>query len=70
LTRAIKPAEVNVPRVPGETIAAIAAIAIATAATRQNVSWRRIRRRSTIISESGDIEILLKIFPAGFAPAA
>jgi hypothetical protein len=54
---------VKVPRLPGDSIKptpAIAAIAITTAATRQNVSLRRIRRRSTITSESIDIEILLK----------
>jgi hypothetical protein len=37
---------------------AMAAIAISTATTRQNVNLRRIRRRSTITSESSDIEIL------------
>ena len=36
----------------------IAAIATTAAATRQNVSLRRILRRSTITSESSDIEIL------------
>src|SRR6185437_6032747 len=66
LTRAIEPDEVKVPRLPGDIITptpAIAATAITTAATRQKVSLRRIRRRSTITSESIDIEILLKYGP-------
>jgi len=48
---------------------AIAAIATTAANTRQKVSLRRILRRSTITSESSDIEILLK-YPARFASAA
>src|SRR5258708_19894564 len=48
---------------------AMAAIATTAAATRQKVSLRRILRRSTITSESSDIEILLK-YPARFAFAA
>jgi hypothetical protein len=53
------PDAVNPPRPPGATImptVTIAAIAINAAATRQNVSLRRIRRRSTMTSESSDIE--------------
>ena len=50
---------------------AIAAIAINAATTRQNVSLRRILRRSTMTSESSDIEILpearLERGYAGFA---
>src|SRR5258708_6646990 len=42
---------------------AIAAIARTAASTRQNVSLRRILRRSTIRSESSDIEIPLKYVP-------
>jgi hypothetical protein len=38
----------------------IAPSATTAAATRQKVSLRRILRRSTITSESSDIEILLK----------
>src|SRR5258708_16401858 len=48
---------------------AMAAIATTAAATRQKVSLRRILRRSTITSESSDIEFLLK-YPARFAFAA
>ena len=51
------------PRPPGVAIAptaTIAAIGNQAAATRQKVSLRRILRRSTITSESSDIEILLK----------
>src|SRR5215472_1002110 len=69
LTRAMEPAFVNVLRPRGDTmtpIAAIAAIATAAADTRQNVSLRRILRRSTITSESRDIEILLKRIHARF----
>jgi hypothetical protein len=63
VTRAIEPEDVNVPRPAGVTIMpipTIAAIAITAAATRQNVSLRRNRRRSTITSESSDIEVLLQ----------
>src|SRR6201994_2710859 len=73
VTRAIEPALVNVPRAPGEAsvpITAIAPMAMITASTRQNVSLRRILRRSTITSESSDIEILLKTKPACFARIA
>ena len=50
-------------------VVAIAAIATRLATTRQNVSFRRILRRSTITSESSDIEFLLK-YPGRFASAA
>src|SRR5215831_6183451 len=69
LTRAMEPAFVKVLRPRGDTmtpIAAIAAIATAAADTRQNVSLRRILRRSTITSESRDIELLLKRIHARF----
>jgi len=39
--------------------ATIATIATSVAITRQNVSLRRMRRRSTITSESSDMGILL-----------
>src|SRR6202521_2315605 len=61
LTRAIESDVANAPRPPGVATAPtamIAAIAIKAATTRQNVSLRRILRRSTITSESSDIEIL------------
>src|SRR5258708_7348195 len=66
LTRAIEPEAVKAPRPPGDTatpMTAIAAIARTAASTRQNVSLRRILRRSTIRSESSDIEIPLKYVP-------
>src|SRR5207237_2317314 len=53
----------SAPRAPGVTTTptiAIAAIATRAAVTRQKVSLRRILRRSTITSESSDIEMLLK----------
>ena len=59
LTRAIEPDAVNVPRPAGVATTAtvtMAAITTKAATTRQNVSLRRIRRRSTITSESSDIE--------------
>ena len=58
-TRAIEPDAVSASRPPGVAItpmATTAAIASTAAATRQNVSFRRILRRSTITSESSDIE--------------
>src|SRR5438094_4995966 len=61
--RAIEPDDVSGTRSPGIAIkptATTAASATTAAATRQNVSLRRIRRRSTITSESSDIEILPK----------
>ena len=72
LTRAIDPDDVSEARPPGVAIrptATIAAIATTAATTRQKVSLRRILRRSTITSESSDIEILLKS-AARFAFAA
>src|SRR5260221_13769472 len=72
LTRAIDPDEVSEARPPGVAItptATTAAIATTAAKTRQKVSLRRILRRSTITSESSDIEILPK-YPARFASAA
>src|SRR5690242_13808966 len=57
--RAIEPAVVKVPRPPGDAtraIVTIAAIITNAATTRQNVSLRRILRRSTMTSESSDIE--------------
>src|SRR5947209_13333124 len=62
VTRAIEPETFSVWRPPGVASTptmAIAAIATATAATRQNVSLRRILRRSTMKSESSDIGHLL-----------
>src|SRR5712664_903515 len=59
-TRAIEPDVVNALRPPGVATtppATLAALATITAATRQKVSLRRILRRSTITSESSDIEI-------------
>jgi len=70
LTRAIEPDAVKALRPPGVAVtpmAAIAAIASTTVATRQNVSLRRILRRSTITSESSDIEILLRSGLSGVA---
>ena len=61
--RAIEPpvAPVNT-LVPGARNAAptatTAQMAIRTASTRQNVSLRRIRRRSTMVSASSDIDSL------------
>ena len=58
--RAIEFGAVSVPRPAGETtapIASTATIATSTAATRQNVSFRRIRRRSTMTSDSSDMGI-------------
>src|SRR3954451_8166830 len=72
LTRAIDPDEVSDARPAGVAIrptATTAAIATTAAKTRQKVSLRRILRRSTITSESSDIEILPK-YPARFASAA
>src|SRR6266404_7731869 len=71
LIRAIEPPPVSELRLPVAITptAPIAAIATTAAATRQKVSLRRILRRSTITSESSDIEILLK-YPARFASAA
>ena len=63
LTRAIEPDAVSAAAPAGVAItptATIAAIATTAAATRQKVSLRRILRRSTITSESSDIEFLLK----------
>src|SRR5215216_7969169 len=63
LTRAIDPEVVRVLRPPGVAITPtvmMAAMATTAATTRQKVSLRRILRRSTITSESSDIEILLK----------
>src|SRR6266852_3410742 len=57
--RAIEPEAVNALRPPGVAITptvTIAAIATSAATTRQKVSLRRILRRSTITSESSDIE--------------
>jgi len=62
LTRAI---ELDAASAAGPLVVAIvpavtiAATATRPAATRQNVSLRRILRRSTITSESSDIEFLL-----------
>src|SRR6185437_10838980 len=59
ITRAIDPDDVSARRPAGVTIMpapTIAAIAITAASTRQNVNLRRSRRRSTITSESSDIE--------------
>src|SRR4051812_30866120 len=61
--RAIVPDDVSGMRPPGIAIkptATTAASATTAAATRQKVSLRRILRRSTITSESSDIEILQK----------
>src|ERR1700732_2196467 len=72
LTRAIEPAVVSALRPRGDITSAttaIAATATSAASTRQNVSLRRSLRRSTITSESSDIEILLKA-SARFAFAA
>jgi hypothetical protein len=62
LTRAIEPdaSAVGPLVVAIAPTVTIAAIATRPAATRQKVSLRRILRRSTITSESSDIEILLK----------
>ena len=72
LTRAIEPEDVSEARPPGVAITptvTTAATAATAATTRQKVNLRRILRRSTITSESSDIEILLK-YPARFASAA
>ena len=72
VTRAIEPDVVNALRPPGVAatpMVAIAAItARAAAITRQNVSLRRILRRSTITSESSDIENSPKRRSAGGRP--
>src|SRR5947207_15150488 len=65
VTRAIAPPGDPVNRlVPGARNAAPAAttaqIAISTARTRQKVSLRRIRRRSTMVSASSDMAHLLR----------
>src|ERR1700710_2782877 len=68
LIRAIEPEEVSDTRPPGAAIkptATTAASATTAATTRQKVSLRRILRRSTITSESSDIEILLKNISRG-----
>src|SRR3979409_2389565 len=69
--RAIEPPVASEPRPPVAITPTMTMAAIATkaAATRQKVSLRRILRRSTITSESSDIEILLK-YAARFAFAA
>jgi len=62
LMRAIAPELVNRLRPRGESLTeatAIAAIATTAATTRQNVNLRRILRRSTITSDSSDIEVSL-----------
>src|SRR3954454_15401912 len=62
VTRAIEPDTFSVWRplgVASTPTTATAAIATAIAATRQNVSLRRILRRSTMKSESSDIGALL-----------
>ena len=64
------PDDVNVLRPSGVAstpTVTTAAIATTAAATRQNVSLRRILRRSTITSESSDIEILPGSRPRGAA---
>ena len=63
LTRAIEPDAASAAGPLFVAIAptvTIAAMATRPAATRQKVSLRRILRRSTITSESSDIEFLLK----------
>src|SRR3979409_689503 len=69
--RAIEPPVASEPRPPVAITPTMTMAAIATkaASTRQKVSLRRILRRSTITSESSDIEILLK-YAARFAFAA
>src|SRR5690348_3497678 len=62
LTRAIVFDVEKAPRPPAATTPTptMAAIAMTAAATRQNVSLRLMRRRSTITSESSDIRSLQK----------
>src|SRR3984893_13903911 len=69
--RAIEPPVASEPRPPVAITPTMTMAAIATkaATTRQKVNLRRILRRSTITSESSDIEILPK-YPARFAFAA
>ena len=65
-TRAIELEVVSASRADGVAktpMATTATTATAAAVTRQKVSLRRILRRSTITSESSDIEILLRKQP-------
>jgi len=58
LIRAIEPERDSAARVDGAAISptpTMAVTATATAVTRQNVSLRRMRRRSRIASESSDM---------------